>query len=58
MPRRLNKEGHKTRFGEKFTGTKISRILKDPYYCGRLEDGFHRISFKDIRISPCAFDFF
>lgn len=35
----LNKEGYKTRSGEKFTGTKISRILKDPYYCGRFDFG-------------------
>lgn len=35
----LNKHGYKPKNGGKFTSIKISRILKDPYYCGRLEDG-------------------
>lgn len=35
----LNKHGYKAKNGGKFTSIKISRILKDPYYCGRLEDG-------------------
>lgn len=46
----LNKEGHKTRSGEKFTGTKISRILKDPYYCGRLEDGSTSDALQALRL--------
>ena len=35
----LNKAGYKTGSGGKFTSIKILRILRDPYYCGRLEDG-------------------
>ena len=34
----LNKNGYKTNTGGKFTSIKIIRILKDPYYCGRLDD--------------------
>ncbi|MDE5588600.1 MAG: recombinase family protein [Acetatifactor sp.] len=46
----LNKEGHRTRSGEKFTGLKISRILKDPYYCGRLEDGSTSDALQALRL--------
>jgi len=46
----LNKEGHKTRSGEKFTGLKIRRILKDPYYCGRLEDGSTSAALQALRL--------
>ena len=35
----LNKGGYKTNAGGSFTSIKIIRILKDPFYCGRLEDG-------------------
>ena len=35
----LNKEGYKSSTGGSFTSIKIIRILKDPFYCGRLEDG-------------------
>lgn len=35
----LNKKGYQTSTGGSFTSIKIIRILKDPYYCGRLEDG-------------------
>ena len=35
----LNKHGYKAKNGGKFTSIKINRILNDPYYCGRLEDG-------------------
>lgn len=35
----LNKHGYTTHTGGKFTSMKISRILRDPYYCGFLEDG-------------------
>ena len=35
----LNKHGYKTHNGGKFTSMKIIRILRDPYYCGRLENG-------------------
>lgn len=35
----LNKNGYKPKNGEKFTSLKILRILRDPIYCGRLEDG-------------------
>lgn len=46
----LNKEGHKTRSGERFTGLKISRILKDSYYCGRLADGSTSEALQALRI--------
>ena len=46
----LNKEGRRTHSGEKFTGLKISRILKDPYYCGRLEDGSTSDALQALRI--------
>lgn len=46
----LNKQGHMTRSGEKFTGVKIRRILKDPYYCGRLEDGSTSDALQALRI--------
>ena len=35
----LNKEGYKPGSGGKFTSIKIIRILRDVFYCGRLEDG-------------------
>ncbi|MEY8326342.1 recombinase family protein [Lachnospiraceae bacterium 54-11] len=35
----LNKKGYKTNTGGDFTSIKILRILKDPFYCGRMEDG-------------------
>ena len=35
----LNKNGYKPSTGGKFTNTKIARILRDVFYCGRLEDG-------------------
>ena len=35
----LNKKGYKTNTGGSFTSIKILRILKDPFYCGRMEDG-------------------
>lgn len=35
----LNKGGYKTNTGGNFTSIKIIRILRDPFYCGRLEDG-------------------
>ena len=46
----LNKQGRMTRSGEKFTGVKIRRILKDPYYCGRLEDGSTSDALQALRI--------
>ena len=46
----LNKEGRRTRSGEKFTGLKISRILKDPFYCGRLEDGSTSDALQALRL--------
>ena len=39
MANYLNQNGYKTSNGGRFTCLKISRILQDPYYCGRLEDG-------------------
>lgn len=35
----LNKNGYEPNGGGKFTSIKVNRILRDPYYCGRLEDG-------------------
>ena len=35
----LNKNGYKPNGGGKFTSIKVNRILRDPFYCGRLEDG-------------------
>ena len=35
----LNKHGYKAKNGGRFTSIKINRMLNDPYYCGRLEDG-------------------
>ncbi len=35
----LNKKGYRTNTGGSFTSIKIIRILKDPFYCGRMEDG-------------------
>ncbi len=35
----LNKNGYEPSGGGKFTSIKVNRILRDPYYCGRLEDG-------------------
>lgn len=35
----LNKKGCKTSSGGSFTSTKVLRILRDPFYCGRMEDG-------------------
>lgn len=46
----LNEKGYKTRSGDRFTGLKISRILKDPYYCGRLEDGSTSDALQALRI--------
>lgn len=46
----LNKEGYHTRDGEKFNGQKIRRILKDPFYCGRLEDGSTSEALKALRL--------
>ncbi len=46
----LNREGRMMRFGEKFTGVKIRRILKDPYYCGRLEDGLTSDALQALRM--------
>lgn len=46
----LNEKGYKTRSGDRFTGLKISRILKDPYYCGRLEDGSTSDALQALRL--------
>lgn len=46
----LNESGYKTASGEKFTGKKICTILKDPYYCGRLEDGSTSPALQALRI--------
>ncbi len=35
----LNKKGYKPSGGGKFTSIKVIRILRDSFYCGRLEDG-------------------
>lgn len=35
----LNKKGHKPSGGGKFTSIKVIRILRDSFYCGKLEDG-------------------
>lgn len=35
----LNKNGYEPSSGGKFTSIKVNRILRDPFYCGRLEDG-------------------
>ena len=35
----LNKNGYRPNSGGKFTSIKVNRILRDPFYCGRLEDG-------------------
>lgn len=35
----LNKNGYEPNGGGKFTSIKVNRILRDPFYCGRLEDG-------------------
>ena len=46
----LNEAGYTTGDGEKFTGKKISTILKDAYYCGRLEDGSTSPALQALRI--------
>ena len=46
----LNKEGYKTNNGSKFTSIKILRILKDPCYCGRMEDGTTSEQLQALRI--------
>lgn len=46
----LNKEGYKTNSGSKFTSIKILRILKDSYYCGRMEDGSTSEQLQALRI--------
>lgn len=46
----LNEHGYKTRDGGKFTSTKISRILKDPFYCGYLPDGRTSEALQALRI--------
>ena len=35
----LNKNGYAPNSGGKFTSIKVIRILRDPFYCGRLADG-------------------
>ena len=35
----LNKNGYKPSAGGEFTSIKVIRILRDAFYCGRLEDG-------------------
>ena len=46
----LNKEGYKTNTGSKFTSIKILRILKDPCYCGKMEDGTTSEQLQALRI--------
>lgn len=46
----LNKEGYTPSTGGKFTSTKITRILRDSYYCGYLEDGSTSEKLKALRI--------
>ena len=46
----LNKEGYKTNNGSKFTSIKILRILRDSYYCGRMEDGTTSEQLQALRI--------
>ena len=46
----LNNEGYKTNNGSKFTSIKILRILKDPCYCGKMEDGTTSEQLQALRI--------
>ena len=46
----LNKQGYKTGNGGKFTSMKVIRILRDPFYCGRLEDGSTSKHLQTLRI--------
>ena len=46
----LNEAGYTTGSGEKFTGKKICTILKDTYYCGRLEDSSTSPALQALRI--------
>ncbi|MCM1304751.1 MAG: recombinase family protein, partial [Butyrivibrio sp.] len=53
----LNQNGYRTKNGSKFTSIKIIRILHDPYYCGRLEDGTTSGQLQALRIrSDEAYD--
>ncbi len=46
----LNKKGYKTNTGGTFTTNKILRILRDPFYCGRLPDGSTSDALQALRI--------
>lgn len=46
----LNEQGYRTHTGGKFTSLKVIRILKDPFYCGRLSDGRTSEALQALRI--------
>lgn len=46
----LNKNGYEPSGGGKFTSIKVNRILRDPYYCGRLEDGTTSPQLEALRV--------
>ncbi len=46
----LNKKGYKTNTDSEFTSSKIIRILRDPFYCGRLPDGSTSEALQALRI--------
>lgn len=46
----LNRKGYKTKKDGDFTSIKIIRILKDPFYCGRLEDGTATPALQELQI--------
>lgn len=46
----LNKKGYKPSGGGKFTSIKVIRILRDSFYCGRLEDGSTSPQLETLRL--------
>lgn len=46
----LNKKGYKPSGGGKFTSIKVIRILRDSFYCGRLEDGSTSLQLEALRL--------
>jgi DNA invertase Pin-like site-specific DNA recombinase len=46
----LNKRGYRTETGGRFTNSTILRILSNPFYCGRLEDGSTSGKLEALRI--------
>lgn len=46
----LNKNGYQPNGGGKFTSIKVNRILRDSFYCGRLEDGLTSSQLEALRL--------